>query len=510
MVRRIDQTHMTRSPGHFVSHSWRSSVRLIAASGMILCMYGVAGADGWVQLEADGQDRYVPVIIDGGSTSLLADIDSITFPAVSPDGEQVAFAGVVEDGSFGRYALFLVDTDGANLQQVTTGSFGEFDPAWTPDGSALVYSQNPSASILRSSCCRLGVFDLATGETNELTGNVGAIRPAISPDAALVSYDNPQGVWTVPFAGGTPVLRVVAGYDSHFSPDGSSLAYVINTGGLRRIRTIELASGVVSTLYSTSGNLEAPTWVGGRIYFVHHTGSGYDSRSNTELRSISVTGADLRTHSAFGKRRVGFDVFDNDEILMYNASSGLAETFDVAPDSSFGTPLQSGAFSVGWDSITGVDLDGDGHDEIFFYRPTDGLFKYYLSDGDGSLGALLSSGNYSLGWDSIATVDVDGDHRDEMLFYRPSDGVFKYYRTKPDGSLGTLLSSGNYSLGWDSITKVDLDGDGIDEFLFYRQSDGVYKYYLTKPNGSLGTLLGSGTYSTGENLLSAIQYGFID
>jgi hypothetical protein len=73
------------------------------------------------------------------------------------------------------------------------------------------------------------------------------------------------------------------------------------------------------------------------------------------------------------------------------------------------------------------------------------------------LGALVNSGTYSLGWDSITAIDLDGDEYDEQLFYRSSDGVFKYYDLEADGSLGALLKSGAYSLGWSMITAINLD-----------------------------------------------------
>jgi hypothetical protein len=65
---------------------------------------------------------------------------------------------------------------------------------------------------------------------------------------------------------------------------------------------------------------------------------------------------------------------------------------------------------------------------------------------------------YSKGWDSITKVDVDGDGKDEFFFYRSSDGVFKYYRMNPNGNVAVLLSSGVYSKGWSSITAINFDG----------------------------------------------------
>ena len=96
-------------------------------------------------------------------------------------------------------------------------------------------------------------------------------------------------------------------------------------------------------------------------------------------------------------------------------------------------------------------------DEVFFYRPTDGVFKYYNVKPNGALGAPLQSGVYSKGWDSITAIDLDGDGRDEQFFYRSTDGVFKYYDVKSNGALGALLQSGVYSKGWGSITAIQLD-----------------------------------------------------
>ncbi len=195
----------------------------------------------------------------------------------------------------------------------------------------------------------------------------------------------------------------------------------------------------------------------------------------------------------------------SDELFFYKSSDGVFKYYDVNPDGSLGAPLKTGTYSAGWDSITAVDLDGDGVDEAFFYRSSDGLFKYYDVKQDGSLGALIRTGSYSTGWSAITKVDLDGDGFDEFFFYRKSDGLFKYYDVNPSGSLGAPLKSGLYSTGWSAITKVDLDGDGVDEFFFYRKSDGLFKYYAVNPDGALGALIKTGLYSTGWSAITGIQ-----
>jgi hypothetical protein len=198
-----------------------------------------------------------------------------------------------------------------------------------------------------------------------------------------------------------------------------------------------------------------------------------------------------------------------DEILFYRATDGAFRYYDIRSNGVLSTTLQGGTgYSLGWDSITALDLDGGGQDEIFFYRSSDGAFRYYDMRPNGSLSKLLQGGTgYSKGWDSITAVDLNGDGRDEMFFYRSTDGAYRFYSMKSNGALGQLLLGGTgYSLGWDSITAVDITGDGRDEMFFYRSTDGAFRYYSLRPDGSLRSLIKSGTtYSKGWSIITAID-----
>ncbi len=206
-----------------------------------------------------------------------------------------------------------------------------------------------------------------------------------------------------------------------------------------------------------------------------------------------------------GEFRSGCEAIPNDEQFFYRSSDGVFKYYDLQPSGVLGAPLQSGIYSKGWDSITAIDLDGDGQDEMSFYRSGDGVFKYYDVHPSGALGSLINDGLYSTGWSSITSVDLDGDGQDEILFYRSSDGVFKYYDVNPEGTLGAPVNEGVYSTGWDSITAVDLDGDGKDEQFFYRSSDGVFKYYYLQSNGSLGAPVNDGLYSPGWSAITSVD-----
>jgi SpoIID/LytB domain protein len=232
----------------------------------------------------------------------------------------------------------------------------------------------------------------------------------------------------------------------------------------------------------------------------------YDTLPNGALGSTILSGSGYSKgwSSISG---VDLDGDGQDEIFFYRAKDGAFRYYDIRPTGQLGSTILSGSgYSKGWSSISAVDLDGDGRDEMFFYRATDGAFRYYRIRPDGQLQSLILGGNgYSKGWDSITAVDLDGDGQDEMMFYRSTDGAFRYYNITKSAGLVPILSGSGYTKNWDVITAVDLDGDGQDELHFYK-SNGTYRYYDVRPNGQIGSPLLSGTgYSSGWSTITAVD-----
>jgi len=83
---------------------------------------------------------------------------------ISPDGKQLAFVREVN----GNYDLWMQNLDGTGLTQLTTGEFGEFEPAFSPDGKQLAFVSNrDSAGNVRHTS--IYIMNIATGETTRIT-----------------------------------------------------------------------------------------------------------------------------------------------------------------------------------------------------------------------------------------------------------------------------------------------------------------------------------------------------
>ncbi len=135
------------------------------------------------------------------------------------------------------------------LSQITVASGVEEWPAWSPDGTRLVYAGEDEGFK------QLFVRTLATGEERRLTDSRrDDIQPVWSPDGrriAFVRANNPRGrlepsdingwyfeggdIWTIEPGSGIESKLVDAAFGPAWSPDGSRLAFDARWAGPRRI-----------------------------------------------------------------------------------------------------------------------------------------------------------------------------------------------------------------------------------------------------------------------------------
>jgi eukaryotic-like serine/threonine-protein kinase len=232
-------------------------------------------------------DRLVYRSTDGGAADLwIVDADG-TNPtqltsgaragqglSTSPDGRSLVFAST----RGGKENLWRYQVAGGNFTQLTDGD-SEISPRVTPDSREVIYQQGAGPG--RPTLWRV---PLEGGEPSPLV-STHAIRPDLSPDGRLVAYfymelqphGEPQwrlgvtslasGALVKSFAiPATAMPRVV-----RFTPDGAALAYIDTVGGVgnlweqplsddppRRITAFD--QGALETFaYSRDGRLVAMT-----------------------------------------------------------------------------------------------------------------------------------------------------------------------------------------------------------------------------------------------------------
>jgi len=68
----------------------------------------------------------------------VTDNEQDTAPALSPDGSQIAFMS----RRSGNWEIYVVNSDGSNLQRITDDPAEDGLPAWSPDGRVIAFASN--------------------------------------------------------------------------------------------------------------------------------------------------------------------------------------------------------------------------------------------------------------------------------------------------------------------------------------------------------------------------------
>ncbi len=127
-------------------------------------------------------------------------------PDLSFDGKSILFAYVENQGDMqhqhhtdpsrghwdpGRaYHIFRVDTDGANLKQLTDGSWNDFDPCWLPNGRIAFISERRGGYLRCGRVCpTYTLFDMAA-DGNDITclsyHETNEWQPSVTNDGNII------------------------------------------------------------------------------------------------------------------------------------------------------------------------------------------------------------------------------------------------------------------------------------------------------------------------------------
>ena len=348
-------------------------------------------------------------------------------PTWSPDGVWLAYEADYD----GDLDIWILPVDGAQEAiQLTTQPGLDLTPAWDPNGRRIAYASDRDGG----QDIFLADLDSVDNRFLNLTHSPEAndTEPAFNPGGTVLAYsslvDGVRRVLALDLAQGEPI-EVGQGVSPAWSPDGLSLATVL-VSPLERYVTMYAVGGqgLPSLGISISGAVEALTW------------------APQGLPGEAVTaGSALSSPQPLFQREVN------------TASEGVARTGlrripDIAPpndqlsdqvDEAFIALRRRAAREVGWDFLASLEHAFVGiHDPL----PPGFLWNDWLYTGRAF---AFNSAVFDAGWVEVVREDFGGE-----TYW----GVF--VRTSPqDGSLGEPLRL----IPWDFQARFSGDPDGYDE-----------------------------------------------
>jgi Tol biopolymer transport system component len=247
-----------------------ASVR-VSPDGGTIAFYGLDGITS-IGVDGTGQRVLVPGVPDRGG-------DAKHNLSWSPDGSKIAYSWH-ED-------VWVMNADGSDRQRLThsRGGSGSYFPAWSPDGSTIAYWHGssdgrdggpPDAEIY--------TIPAVGGEPTRLThDDASSIEPAWSPDGTQIVYREaePAGLVVMNADGSDP--RVVTREGANpwaptWSPDGARIAYLeccadhraASYRPLLTVEVLDVASGTITRLdVDVETDLNGPTWASNETLLVN-------------------------------------------------------------------------------------------------------------------------------------------------------------------------------------------------------------------------------------------------
>jgi TolB protein len=247
---------------------------------------GIAGSRiGFVATRSGHKEIYL-VESDGGNLTQLTRDSSISVaPRISADGRRLAYTGY-QSGYADVYEIELGSGSRRRIMKYPgTNSGAAYSPSGDRFAVTLSKDGNPELYVTG-----------ANGDSpRRLTTTAGVeSSPTWSPDGRDIIYSSDAGgscmLYRVSASGGSPAqLRTGHSYNTepHWSPDGKKVAFNVREGGSFQVAVLDISSGQVRLL----GEGQNPVWGPDSKHVVYATGSSLILLNVVTLQRNSIAGS---------------------------------------------------------------------------------------------------------------------------------------------------------------------------------------------------------------------------
>ena len=239
-------------------------------------------------------------------------------PASSPDGSRLAFVSYHHDTAGD---IYVVRADGTGLRQLTRGPGLDREPAWSPDGTKIVFRRGSAIGVTATG--DLYLVDLAGGKLLNITQTrTSEAAPSWSPDGSRIAFERlDQDAETtdifVRMVGDGSEINLtnnrnvdILNREPSWSPDGTTLAFrrairggssgydiwLMNSDGTGQHLLIALADADLEPDWSPDGT---------KILFAGGTGIYQIRPDGTGLTTLTGGGSISPDHSPSWRPRPG-------------------------------------------------------------------------------------------------------------------------------------------------------------------------------------------------------------